>query len=129
MSRESYNTEQASLVLSTIKAYEGNFTIKDLEEELEQKVGPATIYRQIKKLCDEGKVKKQLIEGNNYYCYVGDCSEKNHFNLLCKDCGRITHVDCECLKSFCEQIKREHNFEIDNNKLIITGYCDECQEK
>ena len=128
MSRGRYNTEQLSQILDVIKSFQGNFEIKQVEEKLINRVGPATIYRQIRKLIEEGKIKKQLIDGVNYYCYVGECENENHFNLLCKSCGKIQHAECNCLDKFCKEIAKEHGFEIDNDHLIIKGYCKECKK-
>ena len=128
MSRDKYNTEQATLILNAVKAQGGNFDIKQIEESLKDQVGPATVYRQIKKLCQEGKVKKQLINGIKFYCYVGDCEHEKHFNLLCKNCGKLQHVDCDCLDKFCDKISKNHDFEVDSNQIIITGICKECKD-
>ena len=128
MSRETYNTEQAALVLEAVKEFDGYFEIKQLEEKLKDRVGPATVYRQIKKLCNEGKVKKQLIDESYNYCYLGDCDNEKHFNLSCKKCGKIQHIDCDCLEEFCSDILKNHKFQIDNKNLIINGICEECNE-
>lgn len=124
MSRERYNTEQLQIILEAIKTFEGNFTIKQLEEKLGERVGPATIYRQVKKLIAEGRIKKQLIDDETHYCYI-QCEHDDHFNLLCKKCGKIQHVECGCLADFSAKISKEHNFLIDS-KLIISGLCEEC---
>jgi Fur family ferric uptake transcriptional regulator len=129
MSREKYNTEQSALVLEAIRGFDGNFEIKQIEEVLKDRVGAATIYRQIKKLSDEGKVKKQLIGETNYYCYIGDCDNEKHFNLLCRSCGKMQHTDCDCLENFRKEIAKDHGFEIDNDHLIISGYCKECKNE
>ena len=124
MSRVRYNTEQLQIILEAIKTFDGNFTIKQLEEKLGERVGPATIYRQVKKLIAEGRIKKQLIDDETHYCYI-QCENDDHFNLLCKKCGKIQHVECGCLADFSVKISKEHNFLIDS-KLIISGLCEEC---
>lgn len=128
MSREKYNTEQSQIVLERIKDFEGDFTIKQLEEKLKDHVGAATVYRQVKALIAEGKVKKQLVDGEAHYCFI-ECEHDGHFNLLCKRCNKITHVECCCLEEFSNKILKDHNFEIDSKQLIISGYCKDCQNE
>lgn len=128
MSREKYNTEQSQIVLEGIKDFDGDFTIKQLEEKLQDRVGAATVYRQVKNLITEGKVKKQLINGEAHYIYI-ECEHDGHFNLLCKKCSKITHVECGCLKEFRNKILKDHNFEIDSKQLIISGYCEDCKNE
>ena len=47
---------------------------------------------------------KKIIKNDNttYYQYLGECHEKNHIYLKCDSCGKLTHVDCGCIKELTE---------------------------
>jgi len=129
MSRERYTTKQSKIVLDAIRKKKSNFSIAELEEELKDQAGSATIYRQIKKLIEDGEVKKQDANDESSYYYVGSCKNDEHFYLLCEECGKLKHEDCECLTDFYQKILGEHNFEINHKNLIIPGKCQKCKEK
>ena len=45
----SYNTKQKNLILDVLKKKNNEFTIKDIYDDLDKKVGLTTIYRFIEK--------------------------------------------------------------------------------
>ena len=68
---ESYNTKQKDLILNVIKNQKHEFTIKDIYEELNEKVGLTTIYRLVDKLIDEKVLNKNISRDNTtYYQYL-----------------------------------------------------------
>ena len=124
-----YNTKQKDLILNTIKKYNREFTVKEIYEEIKDTTGLTTIYRLVDKLVSE-EVLSKIIKSDNitYYQYLGECHEKNHIYLKCDSCGKLTHVDCKCIKELTEHISKDHGFKTTDSHIIINGLCKSCKE-
>ena len=123
-----YNTKQKDKILDIIKSYNKEFTIKDIYNDLNKKVGLTTIYRFIDKL-DVDNLLIKSIDNNNitHYEYLEKCDNDNHFYLKCDKCKKIIHVDCDCIGDLKSHISNEHKFKLNDNKIIINGICDKCK--
>ncbi len=127
MTRGSYCTRQKNHILEIIQNMNHEFTIKELYKQLKGMVGLTTIYRVVDKLVLEGLVSKTIKNDNTMtYQYLEKCMEDNHFYLKCDSCGNIIHVDCDCIKDLSNHILLHHNFNINDNRIIITGICKDC---
>lgn len=127
---ESYNTKQKDLILNVIKNQKHEFTIKDIYEELNEKVGLTTIYRLVDKLIDEKVLNKNISRDNTtYYQYLKECSEENHFFLKCDKCGDLIHIDCDCIDDLSSHIFKKHKFVLNKENIIINGVCEKCIKK
>ena len=125
-----YNTKQKDLMLDVIKSKKKSFTIKDIYNDLNQKVGLTTIYRFIEKLEKEKLVTKEINEDNiTYYQYLEKCDHNNHFYLKCEKCKNVIHIDCDCINELYNHIKDEHKFKINKEKIIINGICKKCNKE
>ena len=123
----SYNTKQKDRIHEIVKNKNKSFTIKEIYDDLNKEIGLTTIYRFITKLEKEGLVRKEAsIEGNAYYEYLERCEEENHFYLKCDNCGKLIHIDCDCISDLTKHILNEHSFSLNKKKIIINGLCKEC---
>ena len=128
--RESYHTKQKDVLLRYIKDKKNEFTIKDLYEGLNKKIGLTTIYRYIDELAECGRVSKYIGQDNiTYYQYLEECHEENHFYLKCDVCGNLIHVDCDCINELSNHIVSIHHFKIVKEPIIIHGVCCNCNEQ
>ena len=126
----SYSTKQRDLILNIIKSKKEEFTIKDIYNDLKEEVGLTTIYRMIDKLVEEKIVNKTIGKDNNtYYQYLGKCSHDNHFYLKCEHCGKLEHIDCDCITDLWSHIFKEHNFKPSKENIIINGLCKKCNKE
>ncbi|MBR6133580.1 MAG: transcriptional repressor [Bacilli bacterium] len=123
---ESYNTKQKDLILNVLKNKKKEFTVKDIYNELDNKVGLTTIYRLVDKLVLENRINKSIKNNIVYYQYLEDCNEENHFYLKCDKCGSLVHIDCDCIIELSNHIFKEHNFRPNREKIIISGICSNC---
>lgn len=130
MKREKYNTRSKNSVLEEVKCFNKDFTAKDIKDSLDNKninIGLTTIYRELNELEEKNIIKKYYNDNNTaHYEYLCSCENDNHFYLKCMKCGMTKHVDCDCINEFSSHILREHNFNLNNNNLFISGICDEC---
>ena len=51
----------------------------------------------------------------------------NHHHLICRDCGRVTDVDCAVGAAPCLTPADDFGFEIDEAEVIYWGRCASCQ--
>ena len=129
MLRDSYNTKQKELILNIIKNEKKSFTIKDIYEKVNNNTGLTTIYRLVDKLVNDGLLIKEISKDNiTYYQYLEECKEENHFYLKCNKCGRLIHIDCDCIKDLTNHITKEHNFILNKENIILNGLCNKCKE-
>ncbi len=128
--RSTYQTKQKGQLLNVLQREKKEFTIHDIYEKLNGTIGLTTIYRFIDKLVEEGSVQKILGKGNTtYYQYLEECLEDNHFYLKCSCCGKVIHVDCDCVKDLSYHIQKEHQFQLEENHILISGLCKKCMKE
>lgn len=134
MQKAAYKTKQQDLLYSYLREMQGkHFTAEDVRTHFEQKkisIGIATIYRQLEKLVNEGKIQKYFIDDHSAACfeYAGDDCSKNeqHFHLKCELCGRLIHLECEELQELGGHLKTEHGFVINPLRTVFYGVCTDC---
>ena len=124
---ESYNTKQKDFILSAIKNQKQEFTIKDIYNIVKKETGLTTIYRLVDKLVQDGRLSKYIGKDNfTYYQYLEECNKENHFYLKCNKCGKIVHIDCNCIEEMTSHIFKKHKFKPNREQVIINGVCEDC---
>lgn len=122
------NTKQRELILKELKDDYTHPTVGELYEKIHKKnskIGKATVYRNINKLVDEGKVLKiSLGENEEHY----DGHTHNHYHLYCKCCKKIYDIEDIKEKNFKERLEKENNIQIDSTKIVFYGICKNCLE-
>ena len=127
-----YSTRQQQAVLERIKESGGScVSAQELADSLRadgERIGVATVYRQLDRLERRGCVHKALTEEGAFYRFCpagerGDC-----FLLKCERCGRIEHVDCERLAPLYRHLADEHGFAVNPRRTILYGVCAACRE-
>ena len=124
--RESYNTQHKSELLEFLRCNpEGQFSIDEIIDGM-GKSAPvkSTAYRLIKKLCDEGIVRRFAREGTSCAVYqlagMSCCSE--HLHIKCVECGLLIHLD----KAEQDAIAKTTGFVIDDVRSMLYGRCEAC---
>ena len=126
----SYNTKQKDKILEIIQKQEKQFTVKDIYNDLNKEIGLTTIYRLIDNLVDTKRLNKYIGKDNiTYYEYLEKCDNNNHFFLKCDKCGRLIHIDCDCIIDLYNHILKKHNFIPNKDNIIINGICNNCINK
>ena len=90
----------------------------------------STVYRNLERLCEEGKLVKYKETDVNATCHQyseehGSCHD--HMHAQCSECGKIYHLDNDILSDAALKMKAEYGLEIDYGKTVIIGTCDECR--
>ncbi|AMP20467.1 hypothetical protein AZF37_04150 [endosymbiont 'TC1' of Trimyema compressum] len=91
-------------------------------------VGRATVYRYLNTLEEEGVLRRYTLKGELSCCYqyIGD--EKNykeHYHLLCDNCGRIIHFSSEELEVAFKSLE-ENGLSFDQQRTVFYGKCKVC---
>lgn len=120
-------------LLELIQHFPTAFTIKDVEESLQQhniSISTSTIYRIFDDFIADGIVAKSLGDDNSAnFRYLEPCNKDSHCYLECAKCHKVFHIDCNHIDRLSKHLSREHNFKILNSNLTISGICATCQEQ
>lgn len=122
------NTKQKQLILEMLKKEKNHPTIADLYEkilEVDNTVGQATVYRNVNKLVEEGKIKRITTDCGYRY----DCDCNPHYHLVCKKCNSIIDIFDEKYIKMIKRLEEEYSVKIDNSTVVFEGICDKCLNK
>ena len=124
-----YHTKNQKQILSIlIDNCDKHLCIEEIDALLNHQVPLASLYRVIDSLVEEGVVRKFSVD-NNLPCCFQYCSmsgHPSHFHMLCTKCGKLYHLDCDEVNALVEHVYKEHNFQIDINKVNLYGVCESC---
>ncbi len=127
---EKRNTKQKEIILDILSKKENMFhpTAQDLVKlvlEENSTIGQATVYRNINKLVEEGKLLK--IPTTNNFRY--DINTHTHAHLTCKNCGCVSDLYDGDYQNIISNLESKYNVKIDDTNLIFNGLCEECNGK
>lgn len=130
--RGEYNTRQKRDILTFLQQHDLEpYSVDDLVFEMQEqgeKIGRTTVYRHLESLAEQGRVRKyQNAQGVTCYQHLKnseDCA--SHFHMMCKECGRLYHVDCSLMKALSEHIYTDHHFKLDSRETMLIGICSRC---
>lgn len=129
-----YATKQQQAVLHCLEQRPRDaLTAVELAADLRgsgQRVGLATVYRQLERLEAAGRVHRvQTGEGAFYQLCPHPHSGRPCFLLRCRDCGRVEHLDCSRLEALTRHLEEAHRFRLDPRSTLLSGQCGECARK
>ena len=128
-----YQTKQGRALVEYLRSQGSrHVSVQQIAAGLPEKIGTATIYRQLDKLAAQGLVRKYVSDGDPAcYQYVGEDAKNcmQHFHLKCSSCGELIHLECEEMGRLSEHILREHGFRTDPLRSVLYGTCAECLKK
>ena len=128
-----YTTKNKALIVSLLNQHKDEHLTIDQISELLKKEGcvvpTASIYRIINKLLRKRKIRKFLVEDKSACFQIIGEEDHNHFHLLCSNCGKLIHLECDEVDEIINHIGKEHGFTIDVSKINLYGLCSECRRK
>ena len=131
-----YVTRQGAAILNYIKQRQGSHvTAAQIAEHFENGdvvIGRTTVYRQLEKLVQGGKVRRFALDENDgaVFQYIGECERNGeHLHLKCEDCGLLIHVDKAVTPRLAKGVTAGYDFQMDVKKTIIYGHCRSCLDK
>lgn len=129
------HTKQKDSIISFFKENKNrHLTVENILSELKEQnfeVSQATLYRNLAELVKDGILRKYISENTKGACYqyvenVKECLE--HYHLICDDCGKIVHFEGNEFNKLKDKVLSQNNFEINLQKVVLYGKCEECKE-
>lgn len=128
-----YNTRQKTIILEMLKNNKNKHLTADdmlfILSAQKVSVSRATLYRYLDVLVSTGDVKKYILSESDKACYqYVDSGEscKEHFHLMCIDCGTLQHLECDRINSIINHVESHHHFKVDPGRVVFYGLCEEC---
>ncbi len=131
-----YNTKPRTAIIEYLqKNADTRFTARDILTALNEAghdLDRSTVYRNLERLCTEGKLVKYKETDVNATCYQyseehGSCHE--HMHAQCAECGKIFHLEDHILDEAMEKMEAEYGIEVDYGKTVLVGLCRKCRKK
>lgn len=121
------NTKQKEIILETLCELSTHPTILELYHAVhlrDASIGQATIYRNISKLIEEGKVRK-ILSNDGVFHYDGNCTNHSHF--VCRVCHRLFDLYDVDTNSFISKLQNLSSFDVEKAHVLFEGVCSKCR--
>ncbi|MBU5425951.1 transcriptional repressor [Tissierella pigra] len=132
--RKSYNTKQKKLIISYLQENKDrHVTVEMIADYLNNKgesVGQTTIYRNLDKLVKDGIVLKFIEpeDMRSHYQYLEKSYDNSdYYHLICVGCGQGVRLNCNHINELTIHMQEKHGFNLDRDRTILYGYCEECR--
>jgi Fur family ferric uptake transcriptional regulator len=120
-------TQQRDVLLDVIESAGAHLDadgLYQLARQRDNRISLSTVYRTLSLLKQHNLVDElHLSEEHHHYEAK---SARQHYHLLCTECGAVEEFSGEILEGLKEALRREHGFEVTNLQLDITGRCSRC---
>ena len=122
-------TKQRRAILGEIRKSKSHPTADEIYKAVKKKIfniSLGTIYRNLEILSKEGLIRKiELVHTQRRY----DGNMKNHYHILCTECGRVDDLITKEVGSIEELLDVRSNYKISGYKLKFFGLCPDCKNK
>jgi len=128
------NTRQKECILLELIRSGTHLTADEIYQHLEQqKIGIATIYRNLKLFKSLNIVKEIPMNGVNYYELKIYSKKPLHIHFKCTKCNVLMDIDeieisMEYIK-LNQKIEEKKNLEVTDANIMLLGLCSKCREK
>ncbi len=132
--KSTYQTQQRKILISfLVDSHDRQLTIEEIMEGLKDEgrnVPQSSVYRLMKKLVDEGVVRRHAKEDSRQYVYQIIESEEchSHLHLQCTECGKLVHLSHEATSEARQWMQGATGFELNQEKTFLYGTCKECKK-
>ena len=134
--KNEYKTKSRNAIFEYLKENrDRRFTARDIMDTFSdqgEEVDKSTIYRNLEKLCKEGRLisyKDKDVNGTCYQYSEGHGSCHEHMHAQCSSCGKIFHIDNNILDEAAQKMQSEYGISIDYGKTVIMCKCEDCKDK
>lgn len=119
-------TRQKAAVRSILDELEGFHSAQQIHELLASKgdrVGLATVYRNLQQLAESGDVDMLRMGDENVY---RACEPHHHHHIVCRVCGRTAELSEDEVDEWLKAVTARHGFSMADHSLELVGVCAEC---
>jgi Fur family ferric uptake transcriptional regulator len=122
-------TPQRELVFRSFFELGKHVSVDELYDRvrtIDNSVGYSTVWRNLKLICEVGLAREVNVgDGVTRYDRV---TRKPHGHLYCLLCKKLLEFDLGDIAGELENVALSEDFESDNLKVEIEGYCKSCRE-
>jgi Fur family transcriptional regulator, ferric uptake regulator len=124
-------TEQRWNIAKIILQTGGHLDAQEMVRKVKKahpSIGAATVYRNIKVLCDAGLLEPthQNMEGRDVYELP---DEDHHDHIICIDCGEVFEFNDAKIESLQSKVAKDFGFRLTGHRHMIHGSCDYLKRK
>ena len=123
-----YNTGKRQKIIALLQGSpEKSFTVREISDViLEGGGGRSTVHRIVSHLADEGVLRRVASSrgGAPEYQYIGGAC-RQHLHLMCRECGRLSHLDRETSRDLEDKIMHTAGFSLESGAVLL-GICHDC---
>lgn len=120
------HSSQRLKIMHYILMLPGHFRVQDIAREMQTVspgIGAATVYRNIKTLCDAGIVRETLVDEDGQMVYE-ILEDDHHDHLVCLDCRQIFEFHDEEIESLQKKVTEQMRFSESQHRHVIYAHCD-----
>jgi len=126
MSTARRQTQQRAALVAAVEGQDCAFTPQEVLDHAQRAcpgLGIATVYRLIRKLVEEGRIRRMVVEGSSPRYERTDVIHHHHFH--CESCGEVTPLEgCSLKKSY----RLPAGFKASSHEVVFTGTCPACAD-
>lgn len=122
------STRQRAAIIRALRDAEGFKTAQDLHLEMLRagdRVGLATVYRNLQSLAETGEVDVLQNEGGEAMFRLCGATGHHH-HLVCRRCGRSEETTAREVETWAARVARRHGFNDVTHTAEIFGLCGDC---
>lgn len=123
------NTKQKDIIFNILKENRIHPTIQEIYQKVKEydpSIGQATVYRNVNKLVEDGKLIRIPTKDNGFR-YDIDCDV--HYHLICRNCGHIFDLYDDSYYELVKNVESKYSVEVSNMTILFDGVCEECNGK
>ncbi len=125
-------TKQRCEIIKTMYENNVHMNADEIYEKVRhKKIGLSTVYRNLMILESVGVLKQINTANTNYYEL--QTVEEVDIHVKCTKCNEIVDIKKEklekSLNELIKNIKKEHKIIINSTSIMISGICEECENK
>ncbi len=118
-------SKNAELILNIINKCNDHPTAETVYQRVRNSgdhLSMATVYNNLNRLCDEGKIQRVCVDGHkDRFDHID-----RHDHLVCKKCGRIMDF---CFSDLTDSLRLQSGENILSYELKVDYICSECRKE
>jgi Fe2+ or Zn2+ uptake regulation protein len=116
-------------ILDTVRAGD-HLDVDSVTSQVRDRLGHVSfqaVYEALHAFTAAGLVRRIEPAGSpaRFECRVGD----NHHHLVCRECGRLTDVDCAVGEAPCLEPADDAGYLVDEADVTFWGFCPDCRRQ
>jgi Fur family ferric uptake transcriptional regulator len=121
-------TRQRRAITEALASADDFQSAQDIHDSLRhagEKVGLATVYRNLQAMADAGEI--DVLQKAGGEAVYRRCSPEHHHHLVCRECGRTVEITGPGVEQWAGKVAREHGFAEVSHTVELTGVCASCR--